>query len=774
MKRFAVTLSVVWMVIGLMTPIHAARAAEGWLDWRGPNQNGTSPETGLPDDVSAEGGNLLWTFDMQGRGTPVLANGTLYVWGYKGAGVTEESAAGPTQPRAAQADLREFLVALDPSTGEEHWRHAFNDFLSDTIYERYSIGSPAVDPETGDIFLLTTAGEMAAFTPGGEMIWKVSMMEDYGRLTFPNGRIGAPVIEGDLVIVHGITSNWGSDGPARDRFYAYDKRNGQLVWSSTPGTQPTDSSFSTPTIETRNGKRVFYAGTGCGNIVCVNALTGDPIWRYEISNGGVNSGVLIYKDSLIALHGNENLDNTTMGRMIAIKLGAEPGPGEEAPKVLDKSYELWRNDAISHFTSSPVLVGDKIYMVVETGELYCVDANNGKTLWTLKLANGQLHASPLYADGKLYIPIENGTFYILKPGEKGCEILDKEQLDGLCIGSPMAYDGKIYVHTTKKLYCFGDRDGHGFKLTWPEPQWPKPGKAVALQIEPSEVILEPGETQRFSVNEIDANGYPVKVAEHVAWESFVPPTAKVKAHMDAAFNDQGELAAGDDAKVSAGAYLAQADGLKGTIRGRILPKLPFSENFDSFELSVPHATEKDVKFAYPPLPWIGARFKWEIRDREGEKVLAKTLDNNLFQRAITFIGPPEASNYTVQADVLTDGNRRMMSSAGVINQRYIIALVGNWRIIEVSSNHERLKVSAPFDVKPNTWYTIKSRVDINPDGSGVIRGKAWPRGEAEPEAWTIEVPHKHAHTEGAPGLYGFSPQSRFRVYVDNVSVTPNE
>src|SRR5215212_5744094 len=100
-----------------------------------------------------------------------------------------------------------------------------------------------------------------------------------------------------------------------------------------------------------------------------------------------------------------------------------------------------------------------------------------------------------------------------------------------------------------------------------------------------------------------------------------------------------------------------------------------TENFESFQLTVPHATEAGVKFAYPPLPWIGARFKWEVRDLEGNKVLAKTLDNIFFQRATVFLGQPDTKDYTFEADVRTDGNRRTMSTVGVINQRYLVALL---------------------------------------------------------------------------------------------------
>ena len=149
-----------------------------------------------------------------------------------------------------------------------------------------------------------------------------SMMERFGLLTFPNGRRGAAVIEGELVIHHAITSYWGVDGPARDRFFAFQKETGELVWSSTPGTPPKDSSFSSPVIASTGSKRVLYCGTGCGNLVALNVLTGDPLWRYHFSYGGVNASVLLHGgDKLIAIHGKENIDTSEVGRMAAIRIG---------------------------------------------------------------------------------------------------------------------------------------------------------------------------------------------------------------------------------------------------------------------------------------------------------------------------------------------------------------------------------------------------------------------------------------------------------------------
>jgi hypothetical protein len=110
---------------------------------------------------------------------------------------------------------------------------------------------------------------------------------------------------------------------------------------------------------------------------------------------------------------------------------------------------------------------------------------------------------------------------------------------------------------------------------------------------------------------------------------------------------------------------------------------------------------------------------------------------------------------------------------GVIDQRYLIMLKGNEQKLEITSNQELFRFSTPFAWKPKTWYTLKARVDVAADGSGMVRGKAWKTGEPEPGAWTIEAPHRLANANGSPGLFGFSPQD-MRVYLKNINVTANE
>jgi hypothetical protein len=114
-----------------------------------------------------------------------------------------------------------------------------------------------------------------------------------------------------------------------------------------------------------------------------------------------------------------------------------------------------------------------------------------------------------------------------------------------------------------------------------------------------------------------------------------------------------------------------------------------------------------------------------VREKDGSNVLRKTIENKRLQRATVFIGEQGMSNYTVQADVLTDGRRRKMSDVGIINQRYYIVLKGNEQKIEINSNLDRIRVPergspSNYRWKANTWHTLKARIDVADDGSGMI------------------------------------------------------
>ena len=738
-----------------------------WLYWRGADGTGVSSQTGLPSDLNK---SLIWTHDIQGGGVPVIAGGKAYQFGYYG----------------TTGDLKEALVCFDASSGDVLWQKRHSDFISDIVYNRYGVGAACVDPASGNVYFQTSPGLLIGYDSDGNKLWERSLMEEFARLTFPNGRTGGPCVDGHLVIIHAITANWGKQGPARDRFYAFDKDTGDLVWSSTPGITPKDSSFAPLTFEDLpDGRRVFYSGTGCGHVVCIDARTGQALWRFQMSYGGVNAGIVIHNDSIIAVHGKENIDSTIIGRMVAIKKpDSLPGLGEDI-LVLGKDHEIWRNNGIEAFTSTPVYRDGRVYSTIKRGELVCLDASTGEEHWVLKLAPDQIHASPTWADGRLYVPMFNGKVFVVEDAGDSGKVINEMDLGSACLAAPAVAHGRVFVQSKKKLYCFGSKSPAPPFVVKPKEEFkhiltdpPSKDSAVSLQVVPAEFGLKAGDKLAFDVFTLDSNGKRIAKINgsgsdnnNLNWEKWIPPTARVKSKVDAEIED-GVLVADINASLSAGALKVSKGNLFGVTRGRILPSLPYSEDFENgFEFS--HTSSDSIAFSYPPLPWLGARMRWQVQDMEENKVAGNTLDRVLFQRAINFIGHKDMTDYIMEADVMTDGDRRTKSNIGLIHQRYIFVLVGNSQKLEVVSNFDRFRHSVPFSIKTKSWYRLKTSVEVDEMGNGMIRAKAWPKGDEEPDEWTLEIEHADAHTHGAPGIYAMSPQSKKKVYIDNISITQN-
>jgi len=122
-------------------------------------------------------------------------------------------------------------------------------------------------------------------------------------------------------------------------------------------------------------------------------------------------------------------------------------------------------------------------------------------------------------------------------------------------GSPTAYNGKVYMQTTRHLYCFGKKGNNpGVPADSAKEPWPAAGPAKSLQIIPAEVTLRPGQNASFHARAIDANGFTVESVSDIKalkWNSFIPPTARVRSTMKASFNAAGELAAANETTPSA-------------------------------------------------------------------------------------------------------------------------------------------------------------------------------------------------------------------------------
>jgi len=711
-----------------------ALLADDWPEWRGPARSGTSAEKGLPTQWSPSGRNLAWKAPYGGRSTPVVLGNHLYLQNTAGKGATEQ----------------ERVLCLDTRTGKLLWEYRFNVYHSDVPVHRVGWASPAVDPATGNVFVFGVNGTLLALSPQGKLLWERSMVEDFGIITTHGGRTVSPIVDGDLLHVSAVTFGWGAQAGGAHRYFAFDKKTGQTIWVSAPEGRPTDTVYPAGIIAAVNGTRQLIEGGSDGAIHALKPQTGEPVWKFEMSKRGINNGVLLKGTTAIVSHSEENLDTSEMGMIAAIDVS---GTGPRS-----KEHVRWRVNGFLGGFPSPVLDGDRIYQVDNGATLLAFDFNTGRELWRKSLGTVQ-KASPVLADGKLYVGTESGKFYILKPGPGGCEILSQVVLGKpdappeQVLASVAVAHGRVYMLSTEALYAIGSKSPTPNRTSAASPADESgSGPPAAMLVTPTELVLKPGESARFHARLYDAQGRFLR--EDKADWSLEQLQGKI--------GQDGQFTAAGPGP-QAGLVKAAVGSLSAAARLRVIPPLPYSENFDSLAPG-------------PRMPsfWINATNKYEIRELEGNKVLAKlNVQRPFHYRARTFIGASDWSNYTVQADVRSATRRRQMGDIGVTAQRYELVLFGNHQRMELQSwqPEEEHKIKAAFEWKPDTWYRIKLEVQNLPDGRTRARGKIWPAAESEPSAWAAERIDPQPNRQGSPGIYGDAGQAE--VFFDNLKVTPN-
>jgi len=708
-------------------------SASDWADWRGPARDGISSEKGLPAKWSPAGENLAWKAPYGGRSAPIVMNNRVYLQNTAGKGETEQ----------------ERVMCFNADTGKLLWEHRFNVFLSDVPPHRVGWASPVGDPVTGNVYALGVGGSLLAFSGDGKLLWERSLGEDFGLLTTHGGRTVSPIVDGDLVILSGITFGWGAHARGAHRFIAFDKKTGDTVWISAPGGRPYDTTYAPAIIAYVNGTRLLIEGASDGSVYAVKPQTGEPVWKYEVSKRGLNTGVVVKDTTAIITHSEENLDTNEMGLIVAVDASAKGAIGKEQIR--------WRVNGWQGGFSSPVIDGDRFYQIDNGANIAAFDIATGKQLWLKNLGTIQ-KASPVLADGKLYVGTENGKFYILKPTATNCEILDQDQLGTeeqpeAIIASVAISNGRVFVVSDSNLYAIGK------KSTTPErpgsflSDLARPTNAVTFaQIVPTDLILKPGDKVTFRMRLFDEQGSFLREEKAASW---------TLENLKGTVTD-GQFVAATDSITQAGLVKATVGGITGSASVRVFPPLPWSENFDSMAVNT------------VPGNWVNATGKYIVRDLEGNKVVVKTTEgSSLLSRARTYFGPSDLSNYTIEADVRATEKRRQMGDAGVIAGRYVLVLYGNSQKLDIEPWQPEIHrtASVPFAWNKDTWYRMKLQVENLSDGKVRVRGKVWRTGENEPAAWTIEKLDPIPNRQGAPGLFG---NAIAEIYFDNLKVYANK
>ena len=727
-------------LVGLMSLVASAAVAAtpdagDWLQWRGPQQNGISTEHPLPSTWSPKGENLLWRKpEFATRSTPVVMNGKLYSICRAFPETTQEG---------------EKIVCVNAATGELLWEAINNVFLSDAPAERVGWSSVVADRDSNSVFALGLGCYFQCLdAETGAVRWAHSMSEEYGMLSTYGGRTNFPVVFEDLVIISGVMTGWGEAAVPAHRFVAFDKRTGQAVWFASTRPRPEDTTYCTPILTNFAGQAAMVVGGGDGSLYAFQPRTGQVIWKYDASNRGINTTPLVQDGIVYCGHSEQNAAAPDiLGALFALD-------GRRKGQITEQDL-LWKIPGRTVGRSQPILIGDRLYATDDGSALWIVDARTGKDIGDkkkVKKLGRVMQGSLVYGDGKIFAGEASGNWSILQPTDEGVEILSKGRLrEEEILGSPIISGGRVYLPTTGALYCIGTADSQ--VATDPLPVTPeetpveKDQTIAHLQVVPVESLVAAGDKIPFTVRAFNQNGQYLKDV-----------TAELTVQGAGTIDSTGQFVADTGSKHGTAIVTAKLGELAGTARIRVAPPLPWSFNF----------TDKQV-----PSTWIGAAYRHKPMDLEGESVLVKVSTIPKGTRSQSWMGPTELHDYTVQADFLATEREGKRPDMGLINQRYTLSLQATQEL-QIRSWTSRLELrfakTIPFPWQAGTWYTVKFRGE-NVDGKAVLRGKVWPRDQAEPTEWTIEAADATPNTTGSPGLFGNASDAEF--YIDNVKVNAN-
>jgi outer membrane protein assembly factor BamB len=587
--------------------------AEDWTYWRGPYMNGISYDKNIPDSwkPEGEGSNVLWKLPMGSRSTPIVMKGKLYL-------ITRDKEDKP-------AEDGEKVVCVDISNGKVIWEQRFNVYLSDVPGERVGWSSVVGDPETGNVYALGVCGLFQCFDgQTGAVKWAHSLHEEYGWLSTYGGRTNFPLVHEERVIISAVVIGSNEIARPTHRFIAFDKRNGQPAWFSGTRPLPEDTTYSAPVLGVINKKLQMVFGSGDGAIWSFEPRTGKPLWNFYCSGHGLNHSPTIVGDKIYFGVGEELLADDggvsqEIGGLFALDASkaVPPAPGEKAeppkppvpgaappPPGIDLKKAgglIWSKKEWGVSRAAPIILGDRMYVPIDSGKIYVVETATGKLIGQQALGR-TMRASLLYVDGKIFANELNGNAYVLKPSEKGVEVLQRQRLGGgeEFHGSPICVDGRVYIPSTTALYCIGKPDWKKEDRDTP-PALPKEeprdtdSKVATVQVVPCEALLEPGKDteQDFQVRLYNSRGQFLRIAKSGEAEFSVKGPGEIDPKT-------GKYIVPKDSKVAAPvAVTAKVGELTGAARVRVIPDLDWAFNFDDGEV---------------PKTWVAAGFRHVVID----------------------------------------------------------------------------------------------------------------------------------------------------------------
>lgn len=401
----------------LLLVLQCPAAADDWPQWRGPNRDGISRESGLAVAWPAEGPKLLWTVHGLGEGfsTPSVVGSKLLTMGNR--------------------EGREYVAALDLTrNGVVQWSTSLGDVRHKGAGYPGPRSTPTVDGDR--VYALGLNGDLVCLElASGRIVWRRDLVADFGGTPPTWGYSESPLVDGDRVLV--------TPGGEKATIVALDKRTGQAVWQSAFGGEAAYSSL----VPCRAGGVPQYVQFLATGLLGVAATDGRPLWRYDApANETANiSTPLVAGDVVFAASG----------------YGTGGGAVQLEPRgdVFLPNERFFTRDMKNHH-GGMVVVDGHVYGCSDPGVLTCIELATGETKWQDR---GPKKCSLVYVGGRLITRSEQGKVCLVEVNPQGAKIVgefdEPDRSEKPAWPHPVVANGRLYLRDQDALRCYDVQAG---------------------------------------------------------------------------------------------------------------------------------------------------------------------------------------------------------------------------------------------------------------------------------------------------------------------------
>ncbi|WP_417850804.1 PQQ-binding-like beta-propeller repeat protein [Thalassoglobus sp.] len=412
----------------------AVSLAENWPQWRGPNGNSVSNETGIPVEWSKTK-NVAWRLELPGSAgaTPVVWEDQIFLTSAEG----------------------DDLVLMSVSTsGKELWKKKVATGNQDARSGEGNSASASPTTDGKHVWCFFGTGDLACYTVDGEEVWAYNVQEKYGRFSIQFGMTSTPILyKGDLYLqlIHGEMREDYTVG----KVIKLDSKTGKEIWAVDRPSNATfecKHSYASPFVYD-DGKQSFLVTHGADFTGGYSLEDGTELWRFEGLNGPskYNPGKLDptfrFVSSPGVVDGSIIIPTAKRGPTIALKVSeALSGNATEKEQVV-----RWAMDKTPD-VSIPIVHEGLVYFFRKDGRVFCVDLKTGEELYYERTHTSQHRSTPIVVDGHLIFCAKDGFCTVLKTGRK-FEVVAENEMSEPITASPVVSNGVLYLRTYKALYA---------------------------------------------------------------------------------------------------------------------------------------------------------------------------------------------------------------------------------------------------------------------------------------------------------------------------------